>query len=119
VALLRKAFGKAPPIVYGEYGIETTVEGHEPAYTGTEPPTIHAASPEEQARRYADAIRRAACQPGVRMLFFFHVEDEPQLERLQSGVSYADGTPKPSSDAVERAIESVRDGCPSQLRSGS
>jgi hypothetical protein len=119
VALLRKAFGKAPPIVYGEYGIETTVAGHEPAYTGTEPPTVHPAPPEEQARRYADAIRRTACQPGVRMLFFFHVEDEPQLERLQSGVYYADGAPKPGADAVRREIEAVRDGCPSQLRSGS
>jgi hypothetical protein len=64
-------------------------------------------------------VRRAACQPGVRMLLFFHVTDEPQLERLQSGLYYADDTPKPGRDAVRRATESARDGCPRPVRSGA
>jgi hypothetical protein len=46
------------------------------------------------------------------MLLLFHVSDEPQLERLQSGVYYANDVPKPSREAVRRAIEAVRDGCP-------
>jgi hypothetical protein len=112
VRLLRDAFGTAPPVVYGEYGIETTVENQAAAYTGTEPPSIHPVSSEEQGRRYADEIRRAACQKDVRMLLLFHVADEPQLERLQSGVYYANDSPKPSRDIVRRAIESVRHGCP-------
>ena len=49
-----------------------------------------------QARAYADAIAIAACDPTVSMLLFFHVSDEQQLERLQTGVFYADDTPKSS-----------------------
>jgi hypothetical protein len=112
VRLLRSAFGEAAPVVYGEYGIESTVEAQAGAYTGTEPATIRPVPPDEQGRRYAEAIRRAACQPDVRMLLLFHVADEPQLERLQSGVYYANDVPKPSRDAVRDAIDAVRDGCP-------
>jgi hypothetical protein len=119
VRLLREAFGTAPPVVYGEYGIETTVDGQDGSYNGTEPPSIRPVPPEEQGRRYVDAVRRAACQPGVRMLLFFHVADEPQLERLQSGIYYANDTPKVSRDAVRRAIQSVQDGCPRTVRSGT
>jgi hypothetical protein len=53
------------------------------------------------------------------MLLFFHVADEPQLERLQSGVYYANDVAKPSREAVRRAIETVRDGCPGSVRSGT
>jgi hypothetical protein len=97
--LLADAFGKAPPIVYGEYGIETGVPPtHAGAYTGSEPVrTVDAAT---QARSYVQAMRLAACQPLVRMLLFFHVTDESRLEGLQSGVFYADGEPKPSLDRV-------------------
>jgi hypothetical protein len=88
--LLADAFGKAPPIVYGEYGIETGVPPtHAGAYTGSEPVrTVDAAT---QARSYIQAMR---------MLLFFHVTDESRLEGLQSGVFYADGEPKPSLDRV-------------------
>ncbi len=111
VRLLGEAFdgtaqpGSDLPIVYGEYGIETTVEAQAAAYTGVEPPSIQPVPPEEQGRRYVDAIRRAACQENVRMLLLFHVADEPQLERLQTGVYYANGVPKPSRDEMRRAAE--------------
>ncbi len=101
--LLREAFGSELPVVYGEYGIETTVEGQEAAYTGTEPPSIRPVSPVEQARRYVAAIELAACQPLVRMLLFFHVTDEAQLERLQTGVYYANEVPKPARADVSTA----------------
>src|SRR6185437_10125756 len=35
--LLEDAFGDLPPIVYGEYGIETTVPASVAGYTGSEP----------------------------------------------------------------------------------
>lgn len=110
VALLGEAFdgtaqaGSQLPIVYGEYGIETTVTGHEAAYTGVEPPSIRPVDAEEQGDRYARAIRLAACQPTVRMLLLFHVSDERELERLQTGVHWADDTPKPSVPVVRDAI---------------
>jgi hypothetical protein len=99
--LLADAFGKSPPIVYGEYGIETTIPPeHTAAYTGREP--TQPVDVDIQAASYVEAIRLAACQPLVRMLLFFHVTDEPRLEGLQSGLYYADGQPKASLPRVAR-----------------
>jgi hypothetical protein len=102
VALLRQAFdgtaqeGSKLPIVYGEYGVETTVPGD--GYTGTE--VVPAVDPGTQARYYRQAIALAACQKNVRALDFFHVIDERRLAGLQSGLYYLDGTAKPSAEAV-------------------
>ena len=87
------------PIVYGEYGVETTIP---PAkthlYTGREPvPTVNE---QTQAHDYVTAIELAACQPTVELLLLFHLEDEPRLEGLQSGVRYPDGSPKTSEPTV-------------------
>jgi hypothetical protein len=109
--LLAAAFGKAPPIVYGEYGVETTIPPPETgAYSGTEPSTTKPVDAPTQAEDYVQAMRMAACQPLVRMLLFFHVSDESRLEGLQTGVFYADGRPKPSLAAVADAARSARDG---------
>jgi hypothetical protein len=61
-----------------------------------------------QASYYAKAIQLAACQPTVEMLLVFHVNDEPKLEGLQSGVRYADGSPKSSLARVRAAARSPR-----------
>jgi hypothetical protein len=107
--LLADALGKAPPIVYGEYGIETGVPAtHASAYTGHEPVEVVDAA--TQARDYVEAMRLAACQPLVRMLLFFHVTDESRLEGLQSGLYHADGTPKPSLDQVAAAARDAAEG---------
>lgn len=103
VRLLDAAFGPGLPIVYGEYGVQTQVpRAEQSAYTGYEQPAVKAVPPATQARDYAEAIRLAACQPDVRMLLFFHVFDEFQLQRLQTGLYWADGRPKPSARAVAR-----------------
>ena len=73
------------------------------AYTGAEQPTTKPIDEAAQANAYAEAISLAACSPTVRMLLFFHVSDEPQLERLQTGVFYADDTPKTSLEAIAHA----------------
>ena len=107
VSLLAQAFDGTPqpgsklPIVYGEYGVETTVTGA--GYTGTE--VVPAVDPRTQARYYRRAIELAACQKNVRELDFFHVIDERNLAGLQSGLYYADGTPKASLDPVRAAAE--------------
>ena len=44
------------------------------------------------------------------MLLFFHVSDEPQLERLQTGVYYADDTPKASLERVARVARAAENG---------
>jgi hypothetical protein len=113
VRLLREVFdgtaqpGSTLPIIYGEYGAETTVPpAKQVLYTGREVvPTIDAAT---QARYYAEAIALARRQRNVRMLLFFHVADETRLEGLQTGVRYADGTPKASLERVRAAVGSAR-----------
>jgi hypothetical protein len=52
----------------------------------------------------------AACQPTVRGFLIFHVTDETDHNRWQSGVYYADGTPKASRALVKRAMNGVRAG---------
>ncbi len=105
VALLGAAFdgtaqaGSELPIVYGEYGVETSVPADKASlYQGRE--VVPAVDPATQAAFYRQAIELARRQPTVRMLCFFHVDDESRLVGLQSGVRYVDGTPKPSLDAV-------------------
>ena len=120
VALLGAAFdgtaqpGSSLPIVYGEYGLQTAIP---PAKLGR----VHRrrAADDEADRRaarrqtaYADAIAIAACHPTVRMLLFFHVSDEPQLERLQTGVFYADDTPKSSLEPVAHAALAAQAAAP-------
>ena len=52
----------------------------------------------------------AACQPNVRAMFLFHVTDENNLDRWQSGVYYADGTPKSTRSVVKQTILQIHDG---------
>jgi hypothetical protein len=109
--LLADAFGTVPPIVYGEYGIETTIPPEQQdAYSGVEPASTGAVDVTTQGEDYVKAMRMVVCQPLVRMLFFFHVADEPQLERLQTGVYYADGHAKPDLADVASAAETARAG---------
>jgi hypothetical protein len=107
-ALLREALGRPTPIVYGEYGVNTTIPPHElAAYSGSEVATKHPVDASMQARYYAQAIALAACQPLVEMLLFFHVTDEPQLERFQTGMYYANRTPKPGLEEVAQAADAA------------
>jgi hypothetical protein len=111
VKLLDDAFGTSPPIVYGEYGVETTIGASEQAaYTGAEPASTGAVSVENQGADYVEAMRLATCQPLVRMLLFFHVSDEPDLARLQTGVYYADDKPKPDLADVASAARAAKTG---------
>jgi len=116
VALLASAFGAPLPIVYGEYGVDTTIPPAERRlYSGHRAPTIDPVSARTQAADYIEAIRLAGCQPLVRMLLFFHVTDESRLTGLQTGVYYPNNRPKPSLASVAfwaRAAESRKLTCP-------
>jgi hypothetical protein len=52
----------------------------------------------------------AACQPTVRGFLIFHVTDETDYNRWQSGVYYADGTPKSSRPFVRQTMAEIRSG---------
>jgi hypothetical protein len=128
VTLLGQAFdgtaqpGSTLPVVYDEFGVETTIPAAKASlYTGVEPTTIHPVDPSVQGQYYEQAIQLAFCQPNVQAMFIFHTVDETDLDRWQSGVYYADGTPKTSLVPMRNAIVAAKRGivatCPGlQLR---
>jgi hypothetical protein len=112
VGLLTTAFGDPDlPIWYDEFGVESQipVENQE-LYTGTEPATTKPVDELTQGDYYTQAVQLAFCQPNVRGLFLFHTVDERDLLAWQSGVYYADDTPKTSLAAVKLALEESRRG---------
>ena len=74
-------------------------------------------------RRDTTPTRQRGCLRSrrVRMLSFFHLVDEPDLDRWQSGLERADGTARPSydarqADASRRPTATARGGRPSSGR---
>jgi hypothetical protein len=118
VALLDEAFkgtaqpGARLPIYYTEFGVQTSVPRPKLRfYSGQD----SAGRPNSvgfgrQAAYYRSALALAYCQPTVRGIFDFHVFDEPDLAGWQSGLYFADGTPKPSLPAFKRAVADLRHG---------
>jgi len=83
-----------------------------PLYTGVETAGTKLISEDDQAAYYRDTITIAECDPAVRMLSFFHLIDETDLDRWQSGLERADGSHRPSYDAVKQAIAQTHGNCP-------
>ena len=63
-----------------------------------------------QGQFYGRALQLAFCQPNVVGILLFHSQDEAALTAWQSGVYYADGTPKTSLYAVRDALARARGG---------
>jgi hypothetical protein len=95
-------------IYYLEDGFETTVSSAKRSlYNGVErartvgPDLLH----REQLQ---DAIRFAYCQPHVASYFNFLLTDERNLAGWQSGLLWADGTPKPAYAGFKAVAREVR-----------
>jgi hypothetical protein len=85
---------------------DTWVEGHE----GRE--NVPVIDEWTQGQYYAQAVRLVACDPAVASLSLFHLIDEHDLDRFQSGLLRLDGIPKESFGPVRAAIAAARDrGC--------
>jgi hypothetical protein len=117
VALLAAAFdgtaqaGSTLPIYYDEFGVESEIPAAKRSlYTGDEPTTTKPVPEPTQAAYYQQAIQLAFCQPNVRGLFLFHAFDETALPAWQSGLYYADDTPKTSLAPVRAAMGQSRRG---------
>jgi hypothetical protein len=117
VGLLGQAFdgtaqpGSSLPILYDEFGIESAIpEGKRSLYSGTEPATTKPVDERQQAAAYDLGLRLAFCQPTVEGMLLFHSQDEKALLSWQSGVYYADGTPKSSFWAVRDLLARTRGG---------
>ena len=81
-------------------------------YTGVETAGTKLISEDDQATYYRDTVTLAECDPGVRMLSFFHLVDETDLDRWQSGLERADGSHRPSYDAVKQTLAQTHGNCP-------
>jgi hypothetical protein len=57
-----------------------------------------------QADNYAAMIPYFACDSSVRSLLYYGLVDEPDLDRWQAGLIRADGTRRPSFEAVRSAL---------------
>jgi hypothetical protein len=115
VPLLAKAFdgtaqpGSKLPIIYDEFGYESDIPAQRVAlYNGNEP--VKVLDEGTFASYYRQALELAACQPNVRGMLFFLVADEPQRSGWQSGVYYADDTPKTIMPRVRDAALAAREG---------
>jgi hypothetical protein len=106
VALLGEAFDGTPqrgsdlPILYTEFGVQTRIPAEKiDAYTNrTTQAAADVVDEETQERYYREAYELACSQETVEGLYIFHVWDEPDLLGWQSGLYYADRTPKSSRD---------------------
>jgi hypothetical protein len=113
VGLLSRAFngtaqpGASLPILYDEYGVQSQIPfAEQSAYTDlTVPSGRDAVSEALQGSYYRLAIQMAACQPTVMGLLIFHTVDESDLDRWQSGMFYADGTPKSDLPVIKATAE--------------
>jgi hypothetical protein len=70
-----------------------------------------------QARIYGDAVRFLSCDASVRSILFFLLRDEADLDRWQAGLMRADGSPRPSYDAVKAAFAETNGRCAGAVRS--
>jgi hypothetical protein len=84
------------------------------AYFGAESivPTTEVA----QATNYAGLLRYVECDPSVDSVLFFGLQDEPNLDRWQAGLMRADGTTRPSYDAVKATIAETGGNCSGAMR---
>jgi hypothetical protein len=98
---------KGVTVWYLETGFQTATPSEKrPHYTGDENDTA-AVSEAVHAQHLADAVRLAYCQPTVGAFFNFELADETRLAGWQSGVLWADWTPKPAYAAFKQAIGEV------------
>jgi hypothetical protein len=132
MAVLGQAFGgTAQPVPgqgrvsiwYMEQGFQTTVDPAKAGfYHGTEtdryplPAWVaravsSATGPApDQSTQLADALNLAYCQPAVAAFFNFELADETDLAGWQSGLLWADLTPKPSYGPFRAAVRNVAAG---------
>jgi hypothetical protein len=117
VRLLGEAFdrtsqaGSQLPILYAEYGVETTVPVRKQTlYDGSEPSTTRPVSEATQAAYYRQAIGMSFCQRNVQGILLLHALDERARAGWQSGLYWADRTPKTSLRRVSAAAAESRRG---------
>lgn len=97
------AAGGGLKLFVDEFGWQAAIDaGYAVLYTGAE--NVPAISEAEQANNYRALIGMLACDPAVSDAFVFHLVDERDLARFQSGLLRANLSERASYGAVRNAI---------------
>ena len=84
--------------------------GSRAGYTGQE--NVPVTDEATQAAIYGQLVRSAACDSDISEVNFFGFYDDARRTGFQAGLFHADGTPRPSAEAVQQAIsEATIMGC--------
>ncbi|MDQ3823227.1 MAG: hypothetical protein M3321_08305 [Actinomycetota bacterium] len=97
-----------PPLRFAldEVGWQVTIpRASRRAYRGRE--SVRPTGERQQADIYRRIVDIAACDPAVDSLLFFHLIDENDLDRFQSGLVRADWTKRPSYFTVKERIRQL------------
>jgi hypothetical protein len=112
----QRTFEQGLKVKFDEVGWQVAVlPAAADAYFGSE--SISPATEAAQARIYAGLLRYVACDPAVDSVLFFGLQDEPDLDRWQAGLIRADGTSRPSYNAVKATIAETGGNCAGRMRS--
>ena len=99
----RRRRGRGLKLFVDEFGWQAAIDAaHAILYTGTE--NVPAISEAEQAANYRAMIGMLACDSAVSDAFVFHLVDERDLARFQSGLLRANLSERASYGAVRNAI---------------
>jgi hypothetical protein len=102
--------GPSLGLTLDEYGRQVTViSSVASAYHGRE--NVRTITEGRQANMYAAVLRRVACDPAVTSFFYFHLIDDPDLDRFQSGLLRINGTKRPAYGAVKAALQETKGQC--------
>lgn len=85
------------------------------AYFGRE--SIEPTDEATQAAVYSGLLRHVACDPSVDSVLFFGFQDEPNLDRWQSGLMRADGTKRASYESVKATLAQTGGRCAGRMQS--
>jgi hypothetical protein len=97
-------------LVLDEYGRQVTViSSVASVYHGRE--NVRTITEGQQANMYAAVVHRVVCDPTVSAFYYFHLVDDPDLDRFQSGLLRLDWTKRPAYLAVKEALASSRGEC--------
>jgi hypothetical protein len=90
-------------LVVAEFGWQVRI-GNRLASRYTRKETVPTISEADQARYYREVVRRLSCNPAVTDVMVFHLVDEADLHRMQTGILRLDGSKRPSYGAMRAAI---------------
>ena len=102
-------------LMLDEYGRQVKViSSVASVYTGRE--NVRTVTEVRQAAMYGSTIRTVACDPSVTGFYLFHLLDEHDLDRFQSGLLRADWTKRPSYATVKQALAETKGRCTGPMR---